>query len=372
MTETLHTVHVDLEPGWRGGQRQVLLLCTGLAQRGHPVVLVARQGGTLARRAADARINVIETPVRGGLNLQAVRTLTNIIQQQRPDVVGMHSSRSHNVGMMARLFRGKNRPLFVVTRRVDFTPGQDPLNRLKYRRGADGYIAISRAVEQQLLTTGVSMEKIRLVHSGINAPATSPDAHRQLREELDIPREALLLGVVAALTDHKGHRYLLDAMPEVLEAFPGAVLLLAGAGELRDELKEQTRQLGIGGAVRFLGHRNDVHRIFGALDLFIMPSKLEGLGTSVVDAMLTGTPVVATRAGGLPELISHGSTGLLVEPCSPESLVDAIIGALGDPELRTSLAKRARMVALERFTAEAMVEGTLGAYEEFLKQHRRR
>jgi len=366
MTEPLPTVHVDLEPGWRGGQRQVLLLCAGLARRGQPVALLARQGGELARRAAGAGLEVVETPVSGGLDPRAVRSLLRAMRRFRPAVVGLHSSRSHNVAAAAKFVGGPEQPLFVVTRRVDFTPGRDPLNRWKYLHGADGYIAISKAVEQELVASGIPAEKIRIVHSGVAPPAVPPDARRELREELGISGEALLLGVVAALTDHKGHRYLLEAMPGILAAFPEAVLLLAGDGELGEELEELAEGLGIAGKVRFLGYRNDVPRILGALDLFVMPSKLEGLGTSVVDAMLAGAPVVATRAGGLPELIEDGVTGLLAEPRSPESLGERIVDALGDAGLRSRLAERARVVAGERFTADAMVEGTLDAYRWLL------
>ncbi|NOZ94711.1 MAG: glycosyltransferase family 4 protein [Acidobacteria bacterium] len=372
MTEPLPTVHVDLEPGWRGGQRQVFLLCAGLARRGHPVALVGRRRSELTRRAAEAGVEVVETPVSGGLDPRAVRVLVDTVRRRRPAVVGLHSSRSHNVGMMARILLGRDRPLFVVTRRVDFPPGRDLLNRVKYRRGADGYIAISRAVEQELLGAGIPPERIRIVHSGVEPPVVPPESRRELREALDIPQEAPVLGVVAALTDHKGHRYLLDAMPRVLGAFPNAVLLLAGDGELREELETQTAELGLAGAVRFLGYRNDVPRILGALDLFIMPSRLEGLGTSVVDAMLAGVPVVATSAGGLPELIENGVTGLLAEPRSPESLAARILEVMGNTGLRQRIAERALQVARERFTADAMVEGTLRAYGRLLNRPERR
>jgi len=371
MTESLSTVHVDLEPGWRGGQRQVFLLCTGLARRGHPVVLVARRDGELARRAVETGIEVVEAPVGGGLDPRAVRALMDAVRRQRPAVVGLHSSRSHSVGMLARLLLGRDRPLFVVTRRVTFSSGRGPFTRLKYLRGADGYIAISRAVRRVLVGVGVPADRVRLVHSGVEPPVVPAGARQEVRGELGIGEGTLVLGVVGALSEEKGQRYLLEALPEVLASFPEVLVLLAGGGELQEELKSLAQAVGIPPeAIRFLGHRSDIPRILGALDLFVMPSTIEGLGTAAIDAMLAGVPVVATRTGGLPELIEDGVTGLLAEAGSPKSLAGRIIEALGDRELRTRLAARARTVAGERFTADAMVEGTLQAYRELLEQQR--
>ena len=364
-TDPFPTIQVDVEPGWRGGQRQVLLLCRGLAGRGHPVTLVARRDGELAGRASGAGIEVVEVAGRGEADLASARTLVRLARDRRPAVVGLHSSRSHGLGALARLLAGRDRPSFLVTRRVDFAPRRDLVSRYKYRRGVDGYVAISRAVMAVLLAAGVPASRIRIVHSGVPPPAVPPDARRELRRELKIGEGAPVLGMVASLSDHKGHRYLLEAMPAVISAFPLAVLLLVGDGELREDLEARAEALGLaGGAVRFLGHRSDVPRILGALDLFVMSSHLEGLCTSIIDAMLAGVPVVATRAGGIPELVDDGATGLLADVRSPESLASQMIRALADSGLRSRLAANAEEVARRRLTADAMVDGTLAAYRE--------
>ncbi len=365
-TDQFPTIHVDVEPGWRGGQRQVLLLCRGLARRGHPVTLVARRGGELAGRAEAAGIEVIGVGGRGEADLAGAQTLVRLIRERRPAVVGLHSSRSHGLGSLVRLFLGRQRPRFVVTRRVDFAPRKDLLNRYKYRHGADGYLAISMAIMRVLVAAGVPKSRIRIVHSGVEPPMVQPGAGLQLRRKLDIDESTPLIGIVASLTDHKGHRYLLEAMPAVLAAFPDAVLLLVGDGELREELENRATTLGINGSgIRFLGHRPDVPSILKALDLFVMSSHMEGLCTSIIDAMLGGVPVVATGAGGIPELVEHGTTGLLAEVRSARSLASRIISLLADLGLGRRLAAQAEQAARNRFTADAMVEGSLAAYREF-------
>jgi len=121
-TEPFPTIQVDVEPGWRGGQRQVLLLGRGLARRGHPVTLVARRGGELAGRARSDGLEVVEVAGRGEADLAGARVLARLVRDRRPAVVALHSSRSHGLGALARLLLRRNRPAFVVTRRVDFAP----------------------------------------------------------------------------------------------------------------------------------------------------------------------------------------------------------------------------------------------------------
>jgi len=231
----------------------------------------------------------------------------------------------------------------------------------------DGIIAISRAVAGVLAAAGVPEERIRVVHSGVEPPEIPPGARERVRAELVIEGDRTLIGTVAALTDHKGHRYLLEAIPPVVERHPEALFLLVGEGELRGELERQAGSLGLGSQhLRFLGQREDVPAILGALDLFVLPSHMEGLGTAIVDAQMAGLPVVATRAGGIPEIVLDGVTGLLAEPRDPACLAERILTMLDDAALRARLAGAGRRRAMEHFSADAMVDGTLAAWREFL------
>ncbi len=365
--ELLPTLHVDVEPGWRGGQRQVLLLCRGLAARGHPVVLAARRGGELAARAREAGIRVEELAVRGPWDLAAAWRLARLVRETGPAVVGMHSSHSHGLGVLARSLLRRPRPLFVVTRRVDFPVSRGLSGWWKYRRGVDGFIAISRAVAAELEAGGVEPGRIRLVHSGVEPPVVPPGAREELLAELGLGGDRLLVGNVAGLVGHKDQATLLRAFRLAAEDEPRLVLLLVGEGELRGELEALARELGLGSdRVRFLGFRNDVGRILGALDLFVMSSSQEGLGTSVVDAMMAGVPVVATRAGGLPEIVVDGRTGRLVPPADPEGMARAILEAVANRGETARMAAEARRRARERFSADAMVEATVRAYRDML------
>ena len=364
--KTIPTVQIDIETGWRGGQRQVELLCRGLSARGHPVTLFTRPGSQLGERLEGSGVDVIRSKVRFEFDPLAVRNLRRVLAEKKPVVVGMHASHAHTLGALTKTFGGVF-ARYVVTRRVDFLPGSDPVNRWKYISFPDGYIAISKAISRILEKAGVTREKIYLVPSGVTPPLVSLDARTSLIEQLDVPPGAVLVGDVASLVDHKGHKFLIDAIPDVINAFPHVLFLLAGDGPLRPSLETRAKQLGLTDRnLRFLGFWEDVGLLLGGLDLFVMTSHLEGLCSSIIDAQLAGVPVVGTEAGGIPELVLPERTGWLAKNRSPKDIAKRIIEALSDAQARKRMALAARERALSHFTADSMVEGTLAAYHKIL------
>jgi glycosyltransferase involved in cell wall biosynthesis len=251
----------------------------------------------------------------------------------------------------------------VVSRRVDFPPEKHWFSRWKYRQ-PDRIIAISDRIARVLLDFGFDRDKVAVVHSGIDPARLEVDPLP--RRELGVPEEVPLLGNVAALVDHKDHATLLAAMPHVLHDLPNLHLVIAGEGELRPQLEAQIHRLNLGGAVHVLGYRKDVPRLLRALDAFVLSSKLEGLGTSILDAMACGLPVVATAAGGIPEMVVHEQTGLLVPAQQPEALAAAVVRIFRDCEEARKLAQAGKELVHRRFTVERMVEGNLRVYESLL------
>lgn len=275
-----------------------------------------------------------------------------------------HSSHAQALALLASRFGG---PGYVLsTRRVDFEVRRHLLNRWKYGKGIALFIAISEAVRAVLLRFGVGEERIRVVPSGVELRPPQPGEGMEFREELGLQPGELLVGNVAHLADHKGQRYLVEAIPTVLRECPQARFVIVGQGELEKPLKQLAHDLGLGDRLIFTGFRADVPAVLEALDLFVMSSHLEGLGTIVLDALAAGKPVVATRAGGIPEMIEDGRHGLLVPPRDPAALGQAILRVLRAPDRAASLAEQGRLRVLEQYSADAMVEGNLAAYRELL------
>lgn len=362
-------LHLNTEPTWRGGEQQVLYLLDGLRARGVPALLVAQPGAPMAERARANGHDVHTMRMRGEADLLAVWRLRELLRDGQFDVLHAHTSHAHTLGALAAASLGRTRrPRVVVSRRVDFSIFRRSffgLNGLKYRHGVDLYVTVSEAIRGVLIKDGIAPERAVCVHSGIDLKKIDDAPRRRdaLRAELGVPPDHALIANVAHMADHKGQRYLIEAMPAVLAARPKTVCAIVGDGELKGELEALAARLGVTASLRFPGFRADVPQVLKALDLFVMPSHMEGLGTSVLDAMAAGVPVVGTDAGGMPEMIEEGVTGLRCPIKDAPALARAILRLLDDPALGQRLAAEARRRVVERFSTDAMVDGTVRAYE---------
>lgn len=179
---------------------------------------------------------------------------------------------------------------------------------------------------------GIPNDRIRVIYNGVTpSPSVSDAEVERCRSELDVKADDRVLGTVGSLYPVKGHRFLLDAMPAVLERFLNVVLIIAGRGELEVPLKDQAKRLGIEEKVRFLGMRQDIPQLLALMDVFILPSLSEGLSMALLEAMAAGKPVVATRVGGNPELVEDGKTGMLVTAEDAKELAASLMRMLEEP-----------------------------------------
>lgn len=355
----MRILHVDSAATWRGGQNQVLLTARGMAARGHEVTLACRSDGRLEERARASDLRLEPLPFHGDLALSAALGLARLARAWSPDVVHAHDPHALSAAALASLVtRG---PWLVATRRVDF-PLRGRLSRWKYER-AERVVAVSQAIRRVLEENGLAAERLRVVYEGVAERPVVSGGRAALRS-LGVPEDAQVVGNVAALADHKDHATLIDAAALVLARLPQARFVVLGEGEERTRLTARIRERGLEGRFILAGFREDVDAILPALDVFCLSSHMEGLGTSLLDAMMFGVPVVATTAGGIPEAVEDGVTGALVPPRRPEALAAALIDLLGDAPRRASCGTAARRRYEERFRAETMVSETLRIYEE--------
>lgn len=360
----MKVLHVEGGSNLYGGARQVLYLLEGLQRRQIRNVLACRPNSAiskLAGRFADVR------PIRmgGDLDLTLVPRLYRLIRSERPDVVHLHSRIGADVmgGIACRL---AGVPV-VHSRRQD-NPEPRWVVALKYRLH-DRVIAISEGIAGVLLAEGLAPAKVRCVRSAVAPEADQRPCDRSwFARELSVPEHSLVVGVVAQLIPRKGHDLLLDALPSLLPTFPDLHVIFFGKGPREAELRAAIARLGLEERVQLAGFRTDLPRILPCLTLVVHPALMEGLGVSLLQAATAAVPIVASRAGGIPEAVRDGVNGLLVPPGDASALAEAMGRLLGDPCLARAMGEAGRKLMQEEFSVDAMVEGNLRVYREVLDE----
>jgi len=356
------SLHLDAGRDYRGGQRQVLALVSGLVQRGQRVELCCPQTSPLFAAATAAGVPCRALTLRSGFDCPSAVRLARWVRHLDVDLVHAHDARSHGIARVAQgmsRHRGLAANLFVTRRNVG--SGGTGLDRLKYVAAGTSYIAISNPVRESLLRLGVEPGRVVVVPSGIDVSrfagvVRNGDDPWGLRR-----RGAWVVGCVGQLSREKNHALMLEAFARFASEVPEAHLLVVGDGPLRAVLEHHAATAGIAERVTFTGRLEDVVPAYAAFSVFALASDREGLCTSLLDAMAAGVPVATTAAGGVLEIARHGETALVVQTRDPAALAGALLLLRQQPELAARLVAGARRVAAAH-GLERMVEGTLAAY----------
>jgi glycosyltransferase involved in cell wall biosynthesis len=325
---------------------------------------VAHPHGELRRRAAEG-LELIPMAPRTEMDLTAAWRFSRVIKRLAPDVIHAHDP--HGVAMASlALSLGSSTaqgraPRLVASRRVDFHLKGNSFSRWKYRQ-VEAFLAASEAIRQMLVADGVPAERTVTVHEGIDVDHVAAAPPVNVHEAFWLPHQAPVVGNVAALVPHKGQRYLIEAAHLVVQEVPDARFIVLGEGELREHLEKQVHEHHLEKHVLLPGFRTDVLGCIKGFDLFVMSSVTEGLGTSLLDAMACGRPIIATRAGGIPEIVEDGISGTLVPPRDAAALAAAIVRALKDEGWRRRMGDAGLARVRERFTVDRMVSETAAVY----------
>ena len=243
-----------------------------------------------------------------------------------------------------------------------------PRKRVRFFRGmapVDRLIAVSEGVRESYLGIGLAPDRITTVPNGIVPRGPGPGRARA-RQALGLDPDQLVVMNVGRLLQQKGQCWLVEAMPELAARFPDLAVVIVGEGYLRGQLTERAAELGVGEHLRLPGHRADARMLLDAADVFVLPSRQEGMPLAAIEAMDTGLPVIATDVVGTAEVVADRETGVLVPPGDVPALGTALVELLADPELRARYGAAGRRRYEERFTAQRMAAATLAVYRELL------
>ncbi len=355
LTKKTTILHIDTEKYWRGGQQQTVYLHQELLRLGWHSILLCPPASKTQQHCAEKHIPVTTCKMRNDADIIAALKISGIVKKERVNIIVAHTAQAISLAIPA-VKRNKNCKL-VAIRRVDFHVGKNALSRWKYTTNLlDRIAAVSGAIKNILISDGIAQEKISVIHDCIdlhkftNSP--SPDA---LRVKLQIPENNFIIGTVAALAGHKDYPNLLQAAKIVLNLKRNITFIAVGSGGDEQVLKELHKELNLADSFKFVGFQEDVGQFLKLFDLFVLPSKTEGLGSSLLDAMAMGLPVIATNAGGIPEIVEHNKNGLVVKKQNPQALAEAIIKMAEDEDLRKKFAEEG-LKRVERFSVRNIVE----------------
>ena len=359
----LTILYLDINTEWRGGQRQLLWMGEGLRRHGGRPIFALRSGVPLAARALEAGIEVVAIdPLIAEWGPWTVLRLRRVIERERVAIV--HAQSGHTMALAALASLGTPAKI-VFARRVTTPLRENRPTRWKYAR-ADRLISVSRAGVPGLLRAGVRPERVRVVPSGVPLAKPAAPASAELLASFGVPAGAPLAVLVASLSAAKDPSTFVRAIEVARREVPDLHALLVGDGPLRDALAAEIVALGLDDFVHLTGFRTDPEAIEAAANVVVLTSKsLEGTPGVLLDALALGKPIVTTNVGGVPEVIEHDISGLIVPIGDAEAIGRSIARVLRDAALAARLSAGARARA-PKFSIENTVDSTMAVYRELL------
>ena len=370
-------LYVHTLPVISGSGLAVYLMMTGLNKDRYEVEFACAPGGPLIDKVAFSGIKVY--PIRHFVqkvhiikDILALIEIVFLIKRQRYAIVHTHNSKAgfisrlaakiNNVPIIVHTIHGFafhdfessfRRRLFIILERLAVT-------------FTDRLFVVSVPLRDWGLSVGIgNLDKYIINYDGIEIERFKKDFDKEkIRKEFNLKPEDRVVGMVAKLWEGKGHKYLLEAAATIIKKNPNVKFMIVGDGYLQDYLVDYVKNLGISDYVIFTGFREDIPQITSIFDIACLPSLFEGMGRVLLEAQVLGKPVVATRVGGIVEIVKDNETGILVDPADYQSLAEAIIRLLSDEALLKKLGEAAKQYISEKFSAARMVDNIDKVYSE--------
>lgn len=362
----LRVLHLSTARTWRGGEQQIAWLMAALRKTGVPQWIFCAKGSAMEAYCRREGFDFFPFKKSFSLDLLTARRIWQLCKQLNITHLHAHDAHAHTFAVLASTFF-KNKPLLIVHRRVDFPVGNSYFSRWKYNHPAiSRIICVSDFIKKLVEPAVGDASKLVVVHSGVEIKGVGekPGRSQTLRIRYGIPPEAWLIANVAAIAPHKDYFTFVKTAEVLLhQNFPARFLIIGADGGEEQAIRELILDKGLSAEIILTGFRTDVHEILPEVDILLFTSKTEGLGTSLLDAMACGVPIVATDAGGIPEIVEDDVTGLLAPVGDAGSLARQVVRLMEQPGLKQRLTQAARR-KVECFSKEKMAAAILEIYLE--------
>lgn len=363
----MKVLHVSTPASWRGGEQQAAFLARAMKEIGLEPVVMCPGTSVLSAKMKESGVTVINFPARGFLDLKLAKKMAVSCKTEPFDIVHTHDSHAHSAAVLSAAVFGNSTPI-VVSRRVDFAVSGNPFSKWKYNYASvKKIICVSETIRRITEPAIHDHAKLCVVHSGVDVEAYSFTLEKNLlRSTLALKDEEKIVGNFSALADHKDYPTFLKTASALIASGEQVHFVIAGSGPEEGMIKNFIKTHDLQKNIHLLGFRKDIPQLMKSLDLFLITSATEGLGTIVLEAFAAGIPVVATRAGGIPELVEDGKTGLLAAVGDVEGLKKAVLRIFNEPGLQALLVRNA-LDKVKDFSFLATAGKTIRIYEEVLR-----
>ena len=365
--KAINVLHVSTPKSWRGGEQQLAYLYEELQNKNVTQFILCRKGGEIAIKGKSKGWNIIESEKVTAIDINFARKIKVICKKNNIDLIHTHDSHAHSFAILSATLWGNKTPI-VVSRRVDFAIKPTWFSKYKYNHKlVKRILCVSEAIKEITAPDILNKSVLKTVHSGIDL-SRFKDSNKKadiLRKEFKIGPETKIIGNVAALAPHKDYYTFVNTVEILINEQQNYHFFIIGTGPLEKEIRTYVEHKKLNKHITFTGFRSDIPKILPELDAFLITSETEGLGTSVIDAFVCKVPVVATRAGGIPELVKHKQTGLLAEVKDAKGLAKSINFLFSDSINLNDIAKNQQEI-LKEFTREATAEKSLKEYYSIL------
>ncbi len=368
MIQTILFLSTSSGPG--GAERVISNLAASLDPARYRAVLCLFRQGWIRERSESRGVRTHIIPTCGMTDWRWALRFRRLLDEEHVDLIHAHEFDTNVQGTFVAAISGIPLVATVHGKHYFWEKWRRCLAYRWVSRQAT-MVAVSEDLKQFIVEkVGACPERITVLYNGVDVPMPPKQVEVDAcRKELRLPQGDQIVGVVGNLYPVKGHQYLIEGIPAVLKKCPNTSFVFAGRGQLEKELKDQVHRLGLDERVHFLGLRQDISTILALLDVFVLPSLSEGLSMAILEAMMAGKPVIATRVGGNPEIVLDGETGFLVPPRDSQTLADQLVTLLTNKEQAAQFAARGKRRAEGQFSLQTMVHAYQSLYDKCLRSY---
>jgi len=357
MQKKINILEIEHSNGWGGQEKRTVRLVNNLDKNKFNIFYVVQPKSTLFKNKKNINATVIPLIMRQSYDIKAIYNLCKIVKKHNIDIISTHSGKDAWLGSIV----GK----LTNTKVVRVRHLQTPINSTASYNLSTKVVTVSKQVQKYLEERGVKKEKLQTIYTGVDTNKFQPKKEKLLKEKLNLNNNTILIGIVAVLRGAKRHKDLIEAVSQIDNE--NVKLIIVGSGPQEENITKIINEKNLQNRVFMLGHREDIENLLPNFDIFVLPSNMEALGTSLLEASSCGIPCIGSKVGGIPECIIDNKTGFLFENQNVKELKEKLEKLIFDKDLRVKFGKNARELILKNFSIDSMVKKTENLYESLSK-----